>query len=151
MKQSTQRAAKQLRRDVKKQLRETGRSRKDAVIHLRIEHEIVKRIKEEAKACKMSVSDLVRRHLVELFPASEDGPATPAFLAATFAWVDVVAAQETRCAKCGKGLPAQSRGWLAQGPPPPTRIVCGTCYDGFQAEIHDSRTSGTEEETDGNR
>lgn len=146
MKHNTRWAAQQLLRDVRNQRKEEEKHPKDAVLHLRIERETVKRIKAEAKARQMSVSDLVRRHLAEHFPPTENQPERPAFLAVTFAWADVVVAQETRCAKCGKSLPAQSHGWLAQGPPPPTRILCGTCYDQFQKEMHDDQTLITEED-----
>jgi len=144
MKRSSRRAVQQLRRDARKQRKRP----KDAVLHLRIEEETMARIKAEAKARQMSISDLVRGHLAKHFAPSEKESDQPAFLAATFAWADVVVAQETRCAKCGKALPGQSHGWLAQGPPPPTRIVCGTCYDTFQTEKQLAPTGQEEEVAD---
>jgi hypothetical protein len=120
--------------------------RKDAVLHLRIEGDVMERIKIEAEARGMSVSDLVRSHLAEHFPAATETPDRPAFLAETYAWVDVVVAQETKCATCRKALPPRTHARLAQGPPPPTRVVCGTCYDRLQAEqAHDDEPPEPEE------
>ena len=121
------------------------KARKDAVLHLRIEGEVMERIKVEAEARDMSVSDLVRSHLAEHFPAAAETPDRPAFLAVTYAWVDVVLAQGTRCATCRKALPPHTHARLAQGPPPPTRVVCGTCYDGLQAEARDDQPPEPEE------
>ena len=137
---SLTRAARQLRRDVRRQ---EEAERKDAVLHLRIEGGLMARIKSEAEERGMSVSDLVRGHLSEHFRAPESGFAGPEFLAATYAWVDVSVARESRCAICKKELPAGSHAWMAQGPPPPPRVVCGTCYDTLQSaarkDTHDKK------------
>ncbi len=124
------RAARQLRRDVRRQ---EEAERKDAVLHLRIEGGLMARIKAEAQDRDMSVSDLVRGHLSEHFQAPQPDPAAPEFLATTCAWVDVNVARDARCAVCKKPLPAGSHAWMAQGPPPPPRVVCGTCYDTLQS------------------
>ena len=124
------RAARQLRREVKRQ---EEAERKDAVLHLRIEGGLMARIKSEASDRGMSVSDLVRGHLSEHFQAPEPGTTGPDFLGTTYAWVDVNVARDARCAVCKKELPSGSHAWMAQGPPPPPRVVCGTCYDTLQS------------------
>jgi hypothetical protein len=127
---SLTRAARQLRRDAKRQ---EDAERKDAVLHLRIEGALMARIKSEARERDMSISDLVRGHLAEHFQADEADPVGPEFLKATYAWVDVNVARDSRCAICKKAVTAGSHAWMAQGPPPPPRVVCGTCYDTLQS------------------
>ena len=67
-------AARELKRNVKRRGRARGKgraSRKDAVLHLRIEAEIMERIKTQATSKGVSISDLVRWHLAEHFGSSD--------------------------------------------------------------------------------
>lgn len=137
--------ARQLQRQVEvhqSQLRET----KDAVLHLRIESEVMERIKAEAQRQKLSVSDLVRRHLAAHFAVNTPAEGVQAFLASTFAWSDAVLSQDTRCAVCGAFLARGSHARLANGPPPPARLVCDTCFEQFQQQPEGAtrRDEGTE-------
>ena len=138
------RAARQLRRDVKRQ---EEAERKDAVLHLRIEGGLMARIKAEAHERGVSLSDLVRGHLSEHFQEPDPGTSAPEFLGTTHAWVDVNVARDARCAVCKKGLPAGSHGWMAQGPPPPPRVVCGTCYDTLQSAAREDARKNTRKAT----
>ena len=137
MSDSSAAAARELRRNVKRQGRGRGRaSRKDAVLHLRIEADIMKRIKSEAKASGVGISDLVRRHLAEHFrPNHSSGDSSglnsrgaPDFIKDTYAWTEIVLAKETRCAVCNSLLAAGDNAHLPQGPPPPAKIVCDKCH-----------------------
>jgi len=129
---SLTRAARQLRREAKRQ---EEAERKDAVLHLRIEGALMARIKAEAREREMSISDLVRGHLSEHFGTPDPAAtgANPEFLATTYAWVDVNVARDSRCGVCKKPVPTGSHAWMAQGPPPPPRVVCGSCYDTLQS------------------
>jgi hypothetical protein len=134
MNPQTVQAARQLQRQVEQQ-RALLKSAKNAVLHLRIEEAVMERIKAEAALRKMSVSDLVRCHLAEHFaPDSGDGEA-PAFLRETFAWSDAVIMQDSQCALCQRAMPRGTNARLANGPPPPARLVCGPCYDGIQLNL----------------
>lgn len=105
------------------------KGRKDAVLHLRIEADIVARVKLEAKAQKLSVSDYVRMRLIDGFSAPVDAPGAPEFLLVTTAWTDAVIMQDCPCAICGEEMPRGTKAWLATGPPPPSRLVCASCYE----------------------
>ncbi len=110
------------------------RSRKDGVLHLRIEASIVERVKLEAQAHDLSVSDYVRMRLVEGFGVSSDTPQRPDFLLDTFAWTDAVILQDRTCAICATTLPRGTQAWLAAGPPPPVRFICEACYKNVLSE-----------------
>ena len=137
MKQDRLNAARILRQEVEKKKWAERKLRKDAVLHLRVEGDIMDRIKAEAAAREMSVSDLVRCHLVERFsgPPSEGG--SPEYLLAANAFTDVVAMGENYCAVCNTVIPHGSKTRLACGPPPPARLVCGKCFDDLQSEIEE--------------
>ena len=137
MKHDSRKAARQLQREVERQRRAERRLRKDAVLHLRIEGEVIARIKAEAAARDMSVSDLVRCHLAERFSGSRAGEGTPEFLLATSAFSDVEIVQDSHCAICGEIMARGASARLAHGPPPPARLVCANCYDGLQSQCED--------------
>jgi hypothetical protein len=128
-------AARQLQRDVEKQRWAERKHKKDAVLHLRIEGDVMDRIKVEAAAREMSVSDLVRCHLVERFSETCSSGGSREFLLTTSAFSDVVIMKDSRCAVCGRVLLRGTSARLAYGPPPPARLVCGDCYDGLQSQF----------------
>lgn len=127
-------AARQLQRDVKKQRRAERKLKKNAVLHLRVEGDIMERIKVEAAARDMSVSDLVRGHLAECFSVTYPCKDSPDFLLATTAFSDVVIVRDSRCAVCDQILSRGKHAMLAYGPPPPERLVCGKCFDDLQSQ-----------------
>ena len=135
----------QTARQIQREMERERKSKKDDVLHLRIEAEVVKRIKSEAHARQMSVSDLIRRHLAEHFQPDEGKSDAMKLLAGTLAWADMVVARATPCAMCGKVCSVQSHAWLAQGTPPPARIVCGSCYDEIQVQNQQDAISQPEE------
>jgi len=137
MKLDSRKAARQLQHEVKTKRRAERRLRKDAVLHLRIEGEIMDRIKAEAAARDMSVSDLVRCHLLERFSEPLPSEGTPEFLLATTAFSDVEVLQETHCAICDELMPRGTNVRMAHGPPPPARLICAPCYDALQSESED--------------
>lgn len=137
MKHDSRTAARQLQRDVKMQRLAERRLRKDAVLHLRIEREVMARIKAEAEARDMSLSDLVRCHLLERFCKTRAGEGTPEFLLATSAFSGVEVLQNSHCAICDELIPGGASARLAHGPPPPARLVCTNCYDGLQSQSED--------------
>ena len=133
----SRKAARQLERDVKKQRWAQRKLKKDAVLHLRVESDIMDRIKAEAAAQDMSVSDLVRCHLEERFSAPPISEGAPVFLRSTSAFSDVMVMRNGCCAVCSQVLPRGTNVRLALGPPPPERLVCGNCYDGLQSQFED--------------
>ncbi len=137
MTSDSHRAAKQLQHEVEKQRQAERRLKKDAVLHLRIEGEVMDRIKAEAKARDMSLSDLVRCHLLERFSEPPAGENAPEFLRATSAFSEVDVLQDSHCALCGEAMPRGASARLAHGPPPPARFICANCYDGLQTEPED--------------
>jgi len=138
--------ARKLQRDVEKHRQAKRRLRKDAVLHLRIEGDVMDRIKAEAEAREMSVSDLVRCYLVERFSEARSGEGTPEFLLATSAFSEVEVVHESQCAICDEVMPCGANARLAHGPPPPERLVCANCYDNLQtlSEEQPEPTSGDE-------
>ena len=130
-------AARQLQQQVEKKRWMERKARKDAVLHLRVEEDVVERIKTEAAARNMSVSDLVRCHLGEWFSDKRICDGIPEFLLATIAFTDVEIIRDARCAVCDKTLPRGANARLACGPPPPLRMVCDKCYDGIQSAFED--------------
>ncbi|MDQ1256498.1 MAG: hypothetical protein QG656_1094 [Candidatus Hydrogenedentes bacterium] len=133
MNPSNQEAARQLQRDVERQLWAQRRLKKDAVLHLRVESDIMDRIKAEASARDMSVSDLVRCYLIERFSGTGVAEGLPDFLREVLAFSDVAVVNDSPCAACGQVLPRGTNARLAHGPLPPARLVCGNCYDGLQS------------------
>lgn len=129
----------QIRNEIGRQHRKMKKHRKGSVLHLRIEDDLLERIKQAAKTREMSISNLVRSYLAMHFGPGPGEGKRPAFLDATDGWSDVVVARDARCALCGKDLPAFSHAWIAQGPPPPAQTICGGCYDAIK-----SRTLGSE-------
>jgi len=131
MSDSSASAARELRRNVKRRGRSRA-SRKDAVLHLRIEAAIMEHIKVEAKARNISISDLVRRHLGEHFSPGDTGRNSSEngaeFVADTYAWTEIMLAKETRCEVCNVLLAVGDDAHLPQGPPPPAKIVCDKCH-----------------------
>jgi hypothetical protein len=119
----------QIRSEIGRQHRKLRRHKKGSVLHLRIEDDLMARIKQEAKAREMSISNLVRNYLAIHFGPGPEESERPAFLDETYGWGDVVLARDTHCVLCEKDLPAYSHAWIAQGPPPPVRTICGDCYD----------------------
>ncbi len=137
MKHDDRKAAKQLERDVKEQRWAQRKLKKDAVLHLRVESDIMERIKAEAAARDMSVSDLVRCHLEERFSETPTGEGAPEFLRSTTAFSDVMVMRNGRCAVCNQVLARGTNVRLAHGPPPPQRLVCGNCYERLQSQFED--------------
>lgn len=137
MKYDDWKRAKQLERDVKKQRWAQRKLKKDAVLHLRVESDIMDRIKAEAAARDMSVSDLVRCHLAERFSETRTSKDSPEFLRSTSAFSDVMIMRNGRCAVCDQVLVRGTTVRLAHGPPPPERLVCANCYDGLQSQFED--------------
>lgn len=136
MKPDSLKAARRLLWDVEKHCRGDGRSRKDAVLHLRIEGEVMERIKAEAAARNLSVSDLVRGHLAEHFAAARpEGGAQPAFLLSVAAFSKASVTRESPCAACGVTLVRGVRAFLAHGPFPAPQLVCGDCHGALQQEL----------------
>ena len=135
MKHDNWKAARQLQQEVENQKWAERKLKKDAVLHLRVERDIMDRIKAEAAARDMSVSDLVRCHLVERFSGNHPCEGSPDFLLTTTAFTDVVIVRDTRCAVCDHVLLRGASAQLACGPPPPPRLVCGNCYDGLQSQF----------------
>jgi len=134
MNHDTLQAARRLQRQVEDQ-RARRRGAKDAVLHLRIEKEVMDRIKSEARLRKLSISDLVRACLSEHFPKAAETNGQPEFLQATYAWSDAVVMRDSPCAVCGAPLARGTSARLANGPPPPARLVCGPCYDAIQQDL----------------
>lgn len=139
MKQDNLKAARRLQQEVEKKKRMERRLRKDAVLHLRVEGDIMDRIKAEAAARNTSVSDLVRCHLGERFTENVPCGDTPEFLLATTAFTGVEIMRDSRCAVCDEVLPRGMNVRLACGPPPPPRLVCGKCYDGIQSQFEEQQ------------
>lgn len=135
------RQARRLQAQVERQ-RSRRREKKDAVLHLRLEADLMERVKFEAKAHGMSVSDFVRVHLLAgLAAPASDG--APAFLAQTSAWTDAVVMRAGSCAVCNDLMPKGARARLANGPPPPARLICGDCYERLLAEsVEDAEPHG---------
>ncbi len=146
MKDDNRKAARQLQREVEELRRAERKLKKDAVLHLRIEGAVMDRIKAEAAARDMSVSDLVRCHLVERFSEPRGSEGSPEFLLATSAFSDVAVMQDAECAMCGKAMPCGTSARLAHGPPPPARLLCGDCYEGIQSQLEDRHESAPGEE-----
>jgi hypothetical protein len=120
--------------------------KKDAVLHLRVESDIMDRIKTEASARDMSVSDLVRCYLVERFSETCVDKGLPEFLQGVSAFSDVVVVNNSRCAICEQVLPRGTNARLAHGPLPPARLVCGNCYDGLQSYSEEEHVPSAGEE-----
>jgi hypothetical protein len=137
MKHDSSRAARQLERDVIRQRLAARRLKKDAVLHLRIEGTVMARIKAEAEARAMSVSDLVRNYLVERYSEPRPCDGAPGFLLATTAFSDVELNQDTHCAICDEIMLRGTRARLAHGPSPPERLVCTHCYESLQSQTED--------------
>jgi len=110
------------------------RGKKNAVLHLRIESDLMDRLKAEAKAHKLSLSDFVRMRLVESLSTPAPNADTPEFLSTTTAWTEAVVMHDTTCAACGEPMPRGTRAWLAHGPPPPPRMICGACQETLLTE-----------------
>src|SRR5690606_18921047 len=98
------------------------KGKKNAVLHLRIETELMERIKAEAAAHKLSLSDFVRLRLVEGLGKPVANDRTPDLLSETTAWSEAVVMHAAECALCGVSLGKGARAWLAHGPPPPARM-----------------------------
>lgn len=147
MKQDSLKAALKLRQEVEKKKWAERKLKKDAVLHLRVEGDIMDRIKAEAAAREMSVSDLVRCHLVERFSGAPPVDGSPEFLLATTAFMEVVTMGANHCAVCDEVIPHSTRTRLACGPPPPARLVCGNCYDDLQLQIEQSQKLSEGEES----
>ncbi len=137
MKHDNLKAARQLQQEVEKKRWMERKIKKDAVLHLRVESDILDQIKAEAAARDMSVSDLVRCYLVERFSSTDLSDGQPGFLLATTAFTDVVTLQDSRCAVCDKALPRGENVRLACGPPPPPRLVCDNCYTNIQSQLEE--------------
>lgn len=139
-------AARRLQRDVQKHRCGRRKHRKDSVLHLRIEGDVMDRIKAEAAVREESVSDLIRSCLNERFPETRTSGALPDFLHTTAAFSDVVIMRDTRCVVCDQALPHGTHAMLAYGPPPPERLVCATCYAELQSQPEKQhKPSGGEE------
>lgn len=93
------------------------------------------RIKAEAADRDMSVSDLIRGHLVERFSDPRPSEGMREFLSATLAFSDVAIMKDSPCAACGRELVRGASARLAHGPFPPPRLVCGNCYDTLQLQF----------------
>jgi hypothetical protein len=137
MKYDSRKAARHLQLEVEKHRRTLRKLIKDAVLHLRIERDIMKRIKAEAEAREMSISDLVRTYLVERFSENRAEEGSPKFLLATSAFSDVEVIQDTHCAICDELITRGTHARLAHGPSPPERMVCPNCYDNLQSQFLD--------------
>ncbi len=137
MKQDDLKAARQLQQQVEKKRWMERKAKKDAVLHLRVEEDVMDRIKAEALARNMSVSDLVRCHLDERFSDTRTCDGIPEFLLATTAFSEVKIMRDSRCAVCDKTLPCGASAQLACGPPPPLRMVCDKCYGGIQLQFEE--------------
>lgn len=137
MKQDGLRAIRQLERDVIRQRLASRKHKKDGVLHLRIECPVLARIKAEAVARAVSVSDLVRYFLGERFPEPRPCDGVPEFLSATTAFSDVELIQGTGCAICGEIMPRGTRARLAHGPSSPERLVCPHCHESLQSQTED--------------
>lgn len=128
-------AAKRLQREVERKLWAERKLKKDAVLHLRIEANVMDRIKAEATFRDMSVSDLVRCYLTERFseiPTTDD---LPDFLLVTSAFSEVVVTNNTNCSACDHMLERGTGAHLAHGPFPTPRMVCTTCYTTLREQL----------------
>lgn len=135
MKHDSLGAARRLLWDVEKHQHAGRGCRKDAVLHLRIEGGVMDRIKAEAAARNLSVSDLVRGHLAEHFSEARGTGGLPDFLAATSAFSEVAVMRESPCAVCGEILPRGAPARLAHGPFPAPHLVCAACHDALHREL----------------
>lgn len=142
MKPDSLKAARRLLWDVERHQAPARGCRKDAVLHLRIEGGVMERIKAEAAARNLSVSDLVRGHLSEHFAESKPEEAgAPAFLLAATAFSGAAVLRENPCAACGKAVGRGGRAFLAHGPFPAPQLVCGDCHDALQEELETRENS----------
>ncbi len=135
MKQDSLKAAHRLLWDVEKHQHAGRGSRKDAVLHLRIEEAVMDRIKAEAAARNLSVSDLVRGHLAEHFAENHAAAGLPDFLAAAAAFSEAAVMRDSPCAVCGEILPRGASAFLAHGPFPAPHLVCVSCHDALHREL----------------
>jgi hypothetical protein len=138
-------AAKRLQRDIEKHRCFKRKLKKDAVLHLRIEGEIMERIKDEAKIREISISDLIRGYLVERFSVPPVTGEIPAFLSETNAFSNVIVMKNGSCAACGHALAMGASAHLAHGPFPLPHFVCGNCYETLKTRLDEqSSISGGE-------
>lgn len=146
MKRTDVKAARRLQRDVEKHRCGRRKRRKDSVLHLRIEGDVMDRIKAEATVMEESVSDLIRSCLNERFPETRTSGTLPDFMHMTAAFSDVVIMRDSRCVVCDQDLPRNAHAMLACGPPPPERLVCTKCYDDLQSQSEKQHETSEGEE-----
>lgn len=128
-------AAKRLQREVEKKRRAERKLKKDAVLHLRIEGNIMERIKTEATLRDMSISDLVRCYLTERFSDRPTDDNIPDFLLMTTAFSEVTVTNNINCFTCNEMLARGTNAHLAHGPFPIPHLVCSNCYSTLQEQL----------------
>jgi hypothetical protein len=130
MNNTTRSLARAILHEVDARHRAQRKLRKDAVLHLRIERDLMERIKAEAQAAKVGISDLVRNRLAALF-AEKPAPQaqTSGVFSDTLVWSSGVAVRPAACAGCGAPLAAGAAVWLAHGVAPPARLACDSCHE----------------------
>ncbi|HDP35003.1 MAG TPA: hypothetical protein ENN29_07845 [Candidatus Hydrogenedentes bacterium] len=146
LKHENLKAARRLQREVEKKLWAKRKRKKDAVLHLRVEGSVMNRIKSEAAALDMSVSDLVRHYLTEHFREEGASGGMSEFLFASSAFSEVVIVNDNHCAVCDRTLHRGARAYLAHGPFPASPLVCGSCYKTLQQQLDNQNKSDEGEE-----
>lgn len=136
MNNTTRSLARAILQEVDARHRARRKLRKDAVLHLRVEGELMERIKAEARAAKVGISDLVRNRLALLFASTPTPPAeAAAVFADTLAWSSGISVRAAACAGCGTSLAAGTAVWLAHGESGPTRLACDACHEAALAAV----------------
>lgn len=119
--------------------------RKDRLIQTRVDRRLQKLLVEQARARRISVSNLVRNTLEDAFglgvsepgssaspsiddepsPSSEPAPA----LDHIYAWNSVILGREAECSRCGRSLDAGGRAFmgLSEDPTAPRAWLCLQC------------------------